>query len=290
MLMSESGGDNHWGKDAALNHPKQKVDCGCVYKHVAKLEVKENAWYPACAYRYNSVEETKSVEKKKALYELDPDAPIKGSWRDPKNHKVRITVADRLKGKSFSEQSGRGRKKKDSERDVFTPRNPAEPGERGAWNFGVGRNYTGELRPFKHEHHHIMPEESVFDVLERAEERDILQVDVGYNINSRMNMIILPCASDVAEVLGLPVHRGRHGRDTEYAKSCIRELNKIKQQLEKIKDEGCNMKKAEVSSQLKKSLERWQQRQYWRLVMWGRSNARSGTAAHINSFSDAVRV
>lgn len=242
--------------------------------------------YPACAYKHNSLEETQAVARKRSLYELDPDDVLKGSWRI--GPKQRMTAAERLKGKNFEKKSARGPTPKSGTRDSYKPVNPVD--QKGAWDFGKGENYQNELRPFKHEHHHILPEETVFDYLDKPEERDVLQAEVKYNINSRLNMIILPCTWDVAEVLGLPRHSGRHGDHTAYAQRCSTELNGYKRKLAQVKDTGCKETKKQLSSDIKNSLERWQQQQYWLLVKWGRAQAVAGKKAHINTLPATLRM
>lgn len=267
----------HWPElpDEA-KHPERDASTGCLYKHV--IGHAKSSTYPACGYQYNSVEESKSVSRKRSLYELDPDDTLKGSWRI--GPKQRLTASQRLKDKDFVKKTARGRTPKSGTKDAHKPVNPVE--EKGAWNFGTGQNYQSELRPFKHEHHHILPEETVFDCLERPEEREILQAHIKYNINSRLNMIILPCTWDVAEVLGLPRHAGRHGKETAYASRCVTELNKFRAKFNQLQDEKCPDTKEAISAETKRQLERMQQELYWLLVKWGRAEAQAGRKAHIN--------
>jgi len=277
--------ERHWpelpDKD---KHPEKDASTGCIYKHVPGHQ--KSPTFPACAYKYNSVEETESVSRKRSLYELDPDDDLRGSWRI--GPKQRLTAAARLKGKDFAQKTARGPTPASGTKDSHKPVNPLD--EKGAWNFGKGQNYKSELRPFLHEHHHILPEETVFDCLEKQEEREILQTHIKYNINSRLNMIILPCTWDVAQILGLPRHRGRHGKQTAYAARCITELNKFRARFDQIKNEGCEKTKAKVAADTKRQLERTQQEIYWLLVKWGRAEAQAGRGAHINKLPSTLTM
>ncbi|MBJ6763674.1 AHH domain-containing protein [Myxococcaceae bacterium JPH2] len=257
-------------------HPESDASTGCLYKHVTGHA--KSPTYPACAYKYNSVEESKSVRSKRSLYELDPTDGLKGSWRT--GAKERLTAAQRLMGKTFVMKTARGPTPASGTKDSHKPVNPMD--DKDAWKFDKGQNYENELRPFKHEHHHILPEETVFEVLEKPEEREILQTQVKYNINSRLNMIILPCTWDVAHVLGLPRHAGRHGKETAYAVRCVTELNKFRAKFNQIKDEDCPDTKGRISGDTKRQLERMQQELYWLLVKWGRAEAQASRKAHIN--------
>ncbi|WP_395838095.1 hypothetical protein [Archangium violaceum] len=53
---------------------------------------------------------------------------------------------------------------------------------------------------------------------------------------------------------------------------------------------GCKETKKQLSSDIKNSLERWQQQQYWLLVKWGRAQAVAGKKAHINNLPATLRM
>ncbi|MFY2563420.1 AHH domain-containing protein [Corallococcus terminator] len=268
----------HWRElKAADKHPKKDPSTGCLYKH--KNDHKPSKQYPACAFKANGYDETKGLSAKKNLYELDTSAPRKGAWKTGAG--TFRTAAERLKGLTFAIQVAEGRMPKSGKRDEHQPVNPTD--EKGAWDF-TGQNYKQAIRPFFNEYHHILPAETVFECLDH-DELVILQDEVKYNLNSRKNIIILPCTQAIAEVLGLPVHQGRHGKDTQYAQRCTNMLNEFKKQLSVIKDTECKNTKMQVAAEMKAELERWQQQEYWLIVRFGRTHL----GAHINDLPTAFK-
>ncbi|QSQ26649.1 AHH domain-containing protein [Pyxidicoccus parkwayensis] len=258
-------------------HPQRDASTGCLYKHQGKPKATKTD--PACAYKVNGYDETRGTRSKRNLYELDPDDELKGAWRV--GLRKRLTVRERLLGKVFEEKVNEGRAPKSGERDRHRPVNPTD--QKGAWAF-EGNNYKQAIRPFFHEYHHILPTESVFDHL-NANELEILQDKARYNINSKKNMIILPCTRDISAVLGLPTHLGRHGRETGYAMRCANALVTFKQTNSALKDKPCDVKEDDARK-LKDSLERWQQKEYWLIVKFGRANPE----ADLNSMPPILKV
>ncbi|HYO67842.1 MAG TPA: AHH domain-containing protein, partial [Archangium sp.] len=268
----------HWPElSEADKHPPQDPSTGCLYKHVGQN--KSSKKYPACAYKVNGYDETKDTKSKKNLYDLDASNQRTGSWRIGPNK--RLTVAERLLGEAFDNQVNEGRAPKSGVRDQHKPDNPAD--KEGAWAF-EGKNYKQALRPFLHEYHHILPTESIFDHL-NTNELEILQDKAKYNVNSKKNIIILPCTRDIAPVLGLPTHQGRHGSETGYAMRCANALADFKQNNEALKDKPCDVTE-ESAAPMKQSLERWQQKEYWRIVKYGRANL----GVDLNSMPPALKM
>jgi hypothetical protein len=268
----------HWKEvPEEKRHPQRDTSTGCLYKHVGQH--KPSKTYPACGYKTNGYDETKDTRSKRNLYDLDASDKLKGSWRIGPNK--RLTVGERLAGKIFDEQVNEGRAPKSGERDRHKPDNPAD--KKGAWAF-EGNNYKQALRPFLHEYHHILPTESIFDHL-NTNELEILQDKAKYNVNSKKNIIILPCTRDISSVLGLPTHQGRHGSETGYAMRCANALADFKQNNEALKDKPCDVTE-EDASKMKDSLERWQQQEYWLIVKYGRANME----ADLNSMPPTLKL
>ncbi|MFY0570110.1 AHH domain-containing protein [Archangium lansingense] len=85
----------------------------------------------------------------------------------------------------------------------------------GMWNLEYPGNFTGDFdKPYWHNAHHIIPRSVLQDELKEADKDDprispmIAQglLRAEYNLNDKLNMVILPMDRAVAEALNLPRH------------------------------------------------------------------------------------
>lgn len=85
----------------------------------------------------------------------------------------------------------------------------------GQWNLEYPGNFTDKIvKPYWHNAHHIIPRSVLQEELKEASKDDAsiaLMIAQGllkaeYNLNDKLNMIILPMDRAVAETLGLPRH------------------------------------------------------------------------------------
>jgi hypothetical protein len=96
---------------------------------------------------------------------------------------------------------------------------PGGPRKPGAWDFGGKDNFKRSSRkPWWHEAHHIVPHAELRDAMDKVGAGFSNQVEIvakvrrglrkeGYNLNEKINMIILPVKKKQSDVLGLPLHR-----------------------------------------------------------------------------------
>lgn len=99
----------------------------------------------------------------------------------------------------------------------FTRMNKPKPGD---WNVDWNRlNFKTNCNiPYYHEAHHIIPDSILQKVIQKTfgaiggspelvlTARNLL-LEQSYNVNHKLNMVLLPMNSHVARVLNLPVHR-----------------------------------------------------------------------------------
>jgi HNH/ENDO VII superfamily nuclease len=90
-----------------------------------------------------------------------------------------------------------------------------QPTKKGKeWNLGVGGNFDHFIKPYWHNAHHIVPNGSLKASINKTGKTDsrlpglikqgLLRGE--YNLNDKVNMVILPQERIVAEALGLPRH------------------------------------------------------------------------------------
>ncbi|ATB51308.1 AHH domain-containing protein [Corallococcus macrosporus] len=115
-----------------------------------------------------------------------------------------------------------------------------QPDTVGAWDLTADGNFETHARtPFYHEAHHIVANAELQAVVAEAgegiEPRGRVPLIVrsglmreGYNLNSQLNMIILPMVKYAAVALGLPLHRRTplHFHHAIYSEYIKRELRK----------------------------------------------------------------
>ncbi|CAM2064989.1 AHH domain-containing protein [Sulfidibacter corallicola] len=117
----------------------------------------------------------------------------------------------------------------------------------GSWDIGVhqpgqkAKNFWGPCYiPYWHEAHHIVPNSTLREAINSAAKGLTFQsavikemrrglLDAGYNLNFKVNMIMLPIDAEVSDSIQLPRHRhtARHRNHVSYN-------NYIKDQLEPI--------------------------------------------------------
>jgi hypothetical protein len=123
----------------------------------------------------------------------------------------------------------------------WPPLAPGGPAVPGAWDFGGKDNFKRSSRtPWWHEAHHIVPHAELRDAMDRVGAGFSNQVAIvakvrgglrkeGYNLNDKINMVILPVKEHQSNVLGLPLHRKteKHMSHDEYSDMVELKLNPI---------------------------------------------------------------
>ncbi len=99
------------------------------------------------------------------------------------------------------------------------PKNaPQQPPMPGAWDWGESENYKKGNKPFANEAHHIVPDAELRGAIAAVGTGSPLEHEIkclvreglleeGYNLNHKVNIIILPMTLDHALAVGLPKHR-----------------------------------------------------------------------------------
>ncbi len=93
-----------------------------------------------------------------------------------------------------------------------------DPPGKNEWNLDEGDNFTKCYLPYWHEAHHVIPKGTLQHCLnlvgDGAKDPSGAKLavfggllDEGYNVNNKLNMIILPMDWEVARALQLPKHR-----------------------------------------------------------------------------------
>src|SRR5258708_1967786 len=103
----------------------------------------------------------------------------------------------------------------------FWKKKPTHKGKE--WNLGKGRNFNHYTEPYWHNAHHIIPNgtlsAAIAEAAESAKEKaaELLNLikagllKAEYNLNDKVNMIILPMQKNVDHSLSLPRHlKGDH--------------------------------------------------------------------------------
>src|SRR5205823_4126093 len=132
---------------------------------------------------------------------------------------------------------------------------------RAAWSF-KGDNFIIGYKPYNHNAHHILPFESMAQL--SYDELKLVQAS-GYNLNDKLNMIILPCNAEYGYALQLPHHPTSHDK---YSKAVKQMIAKLKKKLSQKKKKHDLTKKN--AGDFKSDLETWQQNQFWKLVSYGK--------------------
>lgn len=251
MPESESA-DQHI---AALQPDKSHAK-GCVTKHENGFE---NTRYPQCAYRLQGYNTITTNRKKRALYEIE--------FTEEK-HAARLPEL-------FQELKLGHSKKPENYRFADDPTDT-----RGVWGF-VGQNYKIAYLPFNHNYHHVLP----FECLKQLsyEELKLLQ-ESGYNLNDGINLIILPCLDRYGYAMMLPAHPYNHSDYSEDVKTVV---NRVKQKI-LSESRGHKLNKSNIKN-FRKELEKWEDDEFWVLVDYGKSEAKSSRAAMVNDAPVAMR-
>jgi hypothetical protein len=115
----------------------------------------------------------------------------------------------------------------------------------GGWNGQTKRNFWWKCyHPYWHEAHHMVPNSTlrnaIVDFAKEAPKPDELIIKIRgglleekYNLNEKLNMIMLPLDKEIADALGLPRHRQTvsHWNHAAYSNHVKGELKKILQAL-----------------------------------------------------------
>ena len=88
----------------------------------------------------------------------------------------------------------------------------------GQWDLGIKRNFQHFLKPWWHNAHHIIPNSTLRKAISKASESDSRLYNLirggllmgSYNLNDKVNMVILPMGEEVANSIGLPRHLKGH--------------------------------------------------------------------------------
>lgn len=90
----------------------------------------------------------------------------------------------------------------------------------GQWDIGIGRNFKHYLKPYWHNAHHIIPNRTLSRAIEEAvkdeeDSRLANMIKAGllkgeYNLNDKVNMVILPMDKAVGDAMNLPRHIKGH--------------------------------------------------------------------------------
>jgi hypothetical protein len=115
------------------------------------------------------------------------------------------------------------------------------PPAAGTWHVAHGTNFQkSSWRPYRHNGHHLIPNGVMRDAINAAAEeakekgpalRILIRgglLDAGYNLNHKINMIILPLGVRVAWVIKLPAHLEDHAQSHEaYSAKVETKVNEI---------------------------------------------------------------
>ena len=133
----------------------------------------------------------------------------------------------------------------------------------GDWDIGVNNNFwTTWTKPYWHEAHHIVPNGTLdWAISNVAKNSGIDGIDITirkglveekYNLNGKINMIILPQDEVISEALGLPIHTSskfqRHG---PFSTNVRMELEKIIGQIPQRVDQHKARKYDEIRQQIR---------------------------------------
>lgn len=163
------------------------------------------------------------------------------------------------------------------------PRGIPGPGKPDAWDFGKPANFRNRARkPWWHEGHHIVPHsqlrDAISDVGADSSKQGLITMRIqnglrreGYNLNAKINMIILPVDARAHEVLGLPLHRktAAHRNHTAYSRYVKAELDT---RLEAMKPPAGNCDELPPYKKTRKKIEKLSERLYKKII---RSEVRS---------------
>lgn len=120
---------------------------------------------------------------------------------------------DSLVGRQYNSGSRWSKKMQDWFPKGLGPPDPMGPSA-GDWDLTHADNFQSWIKPYWHNAHHIVPNRVLTNVLLKTADKNqslylLLRsglLGAKYNLNFRVNMIILPMARDVAHALGLPRH------------------------------------------------------------------------------------
>jgi len=156
--------------------------------------------------------------------------------------------------------------------------NTAKPGDPA--------NFSDFRYPYPHNHHHVLPNGVLNGCLENASawvcqlmRRELLKAK--YNLNHKLNMIMLPLGEQVARALGLPRHlRGYESRvgepseylaHPEYSELVKSEVEKVINDFKEVFDKPTEDHPAVKGSLAKKKLERISIKNYERIIVFGKT-------------------
>ena len=228
---------------AALD-PKKSHSQGCATKHTAKKGTR-------CDYRHNGYEECSKVPTKKALYEIDFTV-------NPARGRLPTRMQEELKsGHSATDKTG-----KKARASFRVPKNPGVKKNKTAWFFEK-ENFKTAYLPYNHNYHHILPDTSLAVLSETV--LKLLQ-SAGYNLNGKLNMIILPCTFIYGVAVQLPDHPGGHPDYNTDVESIVNEI-KAAVQASGTGHRINNKNKGDM----KTKLESWERREFNAIVRHGKT-------------------
>jgi hypothetical protein len=153
------------------------------------------------------------------------------------------------------------------------------------WDLGVGNNFQDWREPYWHNAHHIVPNAVLNASLEKAANGNssvTLLVRSGllgakYNLNYKINMVILPMAEEVAAALSLPRHligKTRVGPSEmrshkDYSNNVKKGVDTVMSEYVKIFDPPQKGHPEEPSKLCRKKLERCSKQTYKQIKAFG---------------------
>lgn len=231
--------------DEMSNHKSHEK--GCVVKCDTTYRKKNPANNLAHSYRYNGHQEIKGDLAKSRIYNLNFTSGAA---------KQRM---DRI-GRQFEPKIG-------VKAAMQLPRDPRKSPT--AWRLDFGDNFTDANVPYVHNYHHMVPWDALKKVF-TTRELKLVQLST-YSLNDGINLIILPRAEKVGQVLQLPTHTDNH---PEYSFEVEQLLTQIKMSLQSQSD--THRINADNVGSLKTDLETIEDMCWDKIVGWGKTAGDAG--------------
>jgi hypothetical protein len=153
---------------------------------------------------------------------------------------------------------------------VLMNKRPTHKGKE--WDTGKNDNFNDYRKPYWHNAHHIIPNGALRNAMNETSESDSRLPNIirycllkaSYNLNAKINMIILPQGKLVAEALGLPRHligdevgpdeEGEFFSHEDYSDNIKLKLDKIIRQYKKSLKAAIDQKHPQPPTNLSKKM------------------------------------
>lgn len=248
-------------ENAKGHHPEKGTEGGaCLTGHMTRHANFRGKC--SCNYRYQALEQAKSHSKiKERLHSYNKKLmglhieyvngiPTLGEWKEsgiffPQKYSTKIPVP----------QLGDwdvGGPKREIKRDSLTTK--ASLNNTNTQTIKIGHNFTQETWPYWNNAHHLIPKGTFASLIVDEEHGPFLEkglLKAKYNINHKINMLLLPQDKEVAKILDMPRHiQFKVGDDSEIVASAFNhpvynamvkdDLKKIiKEYAEIVKEKKC---------------------------------------------------